>query len=113
MMDFFRKKVSILWAIGGAIAWLLQFLFGTGVFWERTKMDLVTLDIASRLAELHQKKVAAFEELSRPEVIKGPADRVWQAKIDGLNAIEKRIAQVEGRPPVIYGRPNKVSVKMQ
>ena len=111
-MNFFKTKVSVIYAIIPAIGWVLTFLFGTGVFWERTKIDLVNLEIAGRLGELYQKKAAALEELSRPEVVKGSADRVWQAKMDGLNAIEKRIAQVEGRKAVMYGRPNPVSVKM-
>src|SRR5687768_12212907 len=111
MMNFFKKKIAIGWAVVlavlSAIPWLLLFLFGTGAYWEYNKMPLVTLEIAHKLAELHQKKAAAFEEVLRLEMAQAPRDSpIWKAKVDYLNAIENSIAQLEGRKPAVYARLN-------
>jgi len=52
-----------------AFGWLCQLLFGTGAFWEWRKTPLVNLEIGRGLAELHQKKTTALEEILRPEMV--------------------------------------------
>ena len=70
----------------------------------------MNLEIGRGLAELYQKKAAALEDVLRPEMVAPPSDSpVRQVKIDYLNAIEKSIAHLEGRPPVLYGRPAAAS----
>jgi hypothetical protein len=113
-MGFLKKKIPLGWAIVlatlPAIGWLLQFLFGTGAFWEWRRMDLVTLEVGRGLAELYQKKAAALEDVLRPEVVALPSDSdVWKTKMEYLNAMEKSIAQLEGRKPVVYARPGPIT----
>ena len=101
-MNFLWKKIAAVWAIIPTIA---LFLFGSGVFWEWRKMPLVDLELGRGLAELYQKKAAALEDIFRPEMLDAPSDSpVLKAKIDYLNSLEKTIAQIEGRLPVIYAR---------
>jgi hypothetical protein len=102
-MNFFRKKVAIGWAIVGP---LIAFVLGPGFFWEWRRMPLVNLELGRGLAELHQKKMVALEDVLRPEMVKAPADSpVWKAKMDYLNSIERSLADLENRQAVIYGRP--------
>jgi hypothetical protein len=96
------------------IAWALQFLFGTGAYWEMKRSPLVSLQIGQGLAELYQKKAAALEDILRPEMVAAPSNSpVWKAKLDYLNTIEKTIAQMEGRRPVPYGRPAAPTVRVE
>ena len=105
-MNFFSKKIAVAWVIVPAIGWLCQFLFGTGAFWEWSRMPLVNLEIGRGLAELHQKKTAAIQDLLNPETKSLDSNSpLWTAKMDYLNATEKSLAQLEGRRPVVYGRP--------
>ena len=68
-------------------------------------MPLVDLELGRGLAELYQKKAAALEDIFRPKMLDAPSDSpVLKAKIDYLNSLEKTIAQIEGRLPVIYAR---------
>lgn len=79
-MDFFRKRISIGWAIVGP---LIAFVLGPGFFWEWRRMPLVNLELGRGLAELHQKKTVAPEDVLRPEMIAAPSDSpVLKAKID-------------------------------
>ena len=110
-MNFFRKKIDAVWAIIPTIA---LFLFGSGVYWEWRKMPLVDLELGRGLAELHQKKTAALEDVLRPEMVEAPYDSpVWKAKMDHLNSIEKSLARLEGRAPVHYGRPGSISIRLR
>lgn len=108
-INFFSKKIAVAWVIVPAIAWLCQFLFGTGAFWEWNRMPLVNLEIWRGLAELHQKKTAAIQDLLSPKTKSLDSDSdLWKAKVDYLNATERSLAHLEGRRPVVYGRPNGV-----
>ena len=111
-MNFLKKKISIIWIIITAIGWLMTFLFGgTGVFWEWRRSPLVSLEIGRGLAELYQKKAAALEDVLRVE--KAGNSSVWKAKTDYLNALEKSIAELEGRPPVRYGMQAPTNVHIE
>ena len=107
IMAFLKQHRALLWAIAATISWVCQFLFGSGIWWESAR---VNLEIGRGLAELYQKKAAVLEDVLRPEMIAAPSDSpVRQVKINYLNAIEKSIAHLEGRPPVLYGRPAAAS----
>jgi hypothetical protein len=107
MKNFFKQYTTLLWAIGATVGWLCQFLFGSDTYWESKR---VTLEVSRGLIEFHQKKAAILEDLVRPEMVNAPNDSpMWTVKLDYLNAIEKNIAQLEGRKPVDYARPSAVT----
>ncbi|HEY3150540.1 MAG TPA: hypothetical protein VGK65_02635 [Candidatus Binatia bacterium] len=98
-MNFFTKKVSLIWVI---LVPILTFILGPGFVWELRKTNIesgrLTLETARTSLELREKINKMMSEI----IATDPRSPLWKLAVDNLNATEKGLAGIEGRPPITY-----------
>jgi len=110
-MNFLTKKVSIIWVI---LLPIFTFIFGPGFVWELRKTNIesgrLTLETARTSLELREKMNKMMAEI----IATDPKSPLWKLAVDNLNATERAVAGIEGRPAIIYEfkTPNPVHSKL-
>ena len=99
-MNFlFTKKVAAIWVI---ILPIFTFILGPGFVWELRKTNIeggrLTLETAQTSLELREKMNKMMAEI----IATDPRSPLWKLTVENLNATEKGLAGIEGRPPIIY-----------
>jgi hypothetical protein len=98
-MNFFTNKVSLPWVI---LLPILTFILGAGFVWELRKTNIesgrLTLETARTSLELREKINKMMSEI----IATDPRSPLWKLAVDNLNATEKGLAGIEGRPSITY-----------
>jgi hypothetical protein len=98
-MNFLTKKVSLIWVI---LLPIFTFILGPGFVWELRRTNIengrLTLETARTSLELREKMNKMMETI----IATDPSSPLWKLAVDNLNATEKGLAGIEGRPPIVY-----------
>ena len=102
------KQVSLWVAVVGTVsAFLLTLLFGTGALWEWRKTTVqLTAERTKASADIRDRLRVLLAEIikyqSDPAYLEAHAKQ-FRALIEDYNALERGLAELEGRRPVKYG----------
>jgi hypothetical protein len=104
------KQVPLWVAIVGTVsAFLLTLLFGSGAFWEWRKTTVqLTAERTKASADIRDRMRVLLAEImkyqSDPAYLEAHVKQ-FGALIEDYNALERGLAELEGRDPVRYGFP--------